>query len=1442
MWDQGLYESRMEKDSCGVGAIIDINGEATHEILEKSLTILKHMKHRGAVGADVTTGDGAGVMTQIPHDFFCESFKLEHITLPEKNEYAVGMIFLPRMPYARLFCEGVIEREVNQQGLKILGWRDVPVDPSACGFSARGTRPDVAQVFIDRCGYDERTFSLKCLMIRKMVCRHIEKESLNLEAFYFVSLSHKTLIYKGQILGYKLESYYLDLKDHRYKTAMAIVHERYSTNTFPSWSLAQPFRYLAHNGEINTITGNINWMKAREGVMTSDLLKNQLKDIMPIIEEGGSDSAALDNTLEFLMANGCDLSYALMFLIPESWQNDELMDEDVKSFYEYHARVMAPWDGPSALICSNGDQVAVKLDRNGLRPSRYAVTQKGKVVIASEVGVVDFDDDPFITKEIVKPGKILLIDMTKGCMVPDDYMKSKISRMHPYKKWVKDNRLTCDDIQVNAEIKVSRNETRLIKKAAFGYTPEDIKMIHQMAKEGKEPIGSMGVDESIAILSKTPHTLYDYFRQSFAQVTNPPIDPVNEKMVVSLKQFIGQSGQIMDKIETDRYQPYLMIDSPILTTEVLEDIKHATDIFHTATLPALFDIDRAEGLKLALNQLCDRAEALVRNGHDVIVISDRGMDPYHAPIPSLLALSAVHHHLIKAKLRTATDLIVETGEARDVMHIALLVGYGAKAINPYLTQEIIKSKGGSFKNYQKAIDHGLLKIISRMGIATLQSYHGAQIFEALGISTCVVDEYFTGTPSRIEGLTLETIEQKYKEKHKAAYTSQEVPMNRHKMFNKDIIQALHACSSKNDSAAFDHYNQMVLQQNLVLRDFLELKQCPAIDVSEVESKASIVKHFMISGMSLGSLSPEAHEAIAIAMNRLGGLSNSGEGGESVDRLTNNNERCSRIKQVASGRFGVTAQYLSHCDHIEIKLAQGAKPGEGGHLPGNKVTKKIAKTRFALEGKDLISPPPHHDIYSIEDLSQLIFDMKNMNPRAKVGVKLVAGYGVGTVAAGVAKAYADTILISGCDGGTGASAISSMKYVGLPWELGLSEAQQTLLLNDLRKKVKLQVDGKLRNGRDIVIAAILGAEVFGFGTLAMLGLGCVYCKQCHKGKCPVGIATQQEDLRARFKGDPTHLMNMFYHIAEDVRQIMASLGVKKLSDLIGRVDLLRPKKSIKDDVKLVDFSKILYKPTLPTRIHHKNTEYQNHQINRVLDQNIIREIESQPYETSYHFNVEINNTDRSFGTMTSGYLTHEQVEQPIHIDIKGSAGQSFGAFTVKNMLMRLEGECNDYVAKGLSGGHLSIFPPAALKDGASEHTIIGNTALYGATSGTVYIAGKAGQRFCVRNSGAQAVVEGVGNHGCEYMTGGKVLIIGEVGQNFAAGMTGGRAYVLDLNDQLNKCVNFDYVDLYDLTKEEQVLEVKEMLEAHVEHTDSRWGRKLLNKFDYYQCYIRVVQPR
>lgn len=1475
---QGLYNPNMEKDSCGVGFISNIKGNKTYDILKQGLNILKSLRHRGAVGADSSTGDGSGILIQIPHEFLQEETRKLGIDIPEPEDYAVGMIFLPRHPNARLFCEGVVERIIREEGQYLLGWREVPVNEDACGESAKATRPVVAQIFIDRKGQKEDVFERKQLIIRKRV----QKEIMNCQkpytdSFYVCSLSNRTIIYKGQIMGYKLEEFYVDLLDERVKTSIALVHERYSTNTFPSWKLAQPFRYSAHNGEINTITGNIHWMNAREGVMHSESFGEDFKKILPIIEPGGSDSSSLDNVLELFVKNNHSLEYSLMMLIPEAWQKDSKMNTEKRSFYEYNARVMEPWDGPATIVFTDGIKVGVTVDRNGLRPARYLITRDDLIIMASEIGVVDIPPENVVEKGCVQPGKILLVNTKEGRIVPDEEIKAAAISRKPFGKWVEENRKTIDDIEQTHEAKEMSHETLHRNHVVFGYTQEELKrIIAYMGGNGKEPIGSMGTDIPLAIFSQKPQMLFNYFKQKFAQVTNPSIDPIREKQVMSLIQFIGNHGKLLDKIETEINSNYMRLENPILTNQQFMNIRSLnTKDFRAITIPIVFQTDHIDnGLKEALDYLCKRAEENVRLGYNIIILSDRHIDMYNAPIPSLLALGAVHHYLVRKKLRTSVDIVIEAGDARDVMHMALLVGYGAKAINPYMAFETIgnmaenKEIGVSCEvasqNYIKAICSGLLKTISRMGISTLQSYCGAQIFEAIGINQEVIDEYFTDTPALIPGMGLEGIAKEVLTRQQLAYSNLdkldiggEIFWNRegeYHSFNPEVVDKLRRASVENNRQFYNEFVNKVNEQNEkagTIRGLLRFKKRETIPIEEVEPVQDILKRFRISGMSFGSLSIDAHQTIAIAANRMGAASNCGEGGEDPGRyrLDDNGESLnSRVKQVASARFGVTTNYLVNCDEIEIKVAQGAKPGEGGHLPGGKVTKEIAKVRHSAPGIDLISPPPHHDVYSIEDLSQLIFDLKNVNPDATIGVKLVSQTGIGTVVAGVAKAHADAVLISGHDGGTGASPISSMKYVGLPWEIGLAEAQQTLLLNNLRSRIRVQVDGKMKTGRDVMIAALLGAEEYGFATAILIACGCKMCRRCHLNKCPAGIATQDSALRERFQGKPEHIINYLTFVAEEVRSILSQLGFKSMEEMIGRVDILEAKEVDKGRMKNYDLSSVLYRPELPSRIVGKCVIRQQHEIDRILDRKIIEDSEkSIKYGEKTEHWYKIKNTDRSFGAMLSGEIARSYGEAGLPEDtikayLKGSAGQSFGAFAAAGLTLILEGDANDYLGKGLSGGKIVVFPPKQSTFDSSKNIIAGNTLLYGATSGEAYISGRVGQRFCVRNSGAIAVVEGVGDHGCEYMTGGIVVILGSIGRNFGAGMSGGIAYVLDEESTSIDNYNREMVQVEPLINSKEISNVRELIHRYNQYTNSLKSKMILDNWNLYaNKFLRICSP-
>ncbi|MDF1618391.1 glutamate synthase large subunit [Petrocella sp. FN5] len=1481
---QGLYDPQFEHDNCGVGFVAHIKGNKSHSIVQKGLQVLVNLHHRGAVGADPNTGDGAGILIQIPHQFLVKVSRKLDFTLPSEGHYGVGMVFLPQEPNARFYCEGIFERIIQNEGLKLLGWRHVPVNEKACGLTASGTRPMVHQLFIDKGNVSVNDLERKLYVVRKQVEKRIRdaKKSYT-EAFYVASLSSKTMIYKGQLLAHQIPDFFTDLKDKDMVSAIALVHQRYSTNTFPSWDRAQPFRYLAHNGEINTLRGNVNWMNTREGVLESEVFGDDIKKIFPIIEPSGSDSANLDNALELLLASGKTLAHAVAMLVPEAWQGHESMNEDKKGFYEYHAGLMEPWDGPAAIAFTDGTQIGAVLDRNGLRPARYLVTKDDFVVLASETGVLPFEADTVLEKGRLQPGKMFLIDTKEQRIISDEEIKSTLASQKPYKTWIDHNKIELSKMPVPHDI-LSLGADRLTQlQKVYGYTEEELKeVIAPMVLHGKEAIGSMGNDAALAIFSNKPQLLYNYFKQLFAQVTNPPIDPIREKLVMSLVQLLGDRGNLLGDLDPSININFIELQQPILDNANFEKIVHIRHKdFRSVKVPAVFHANKdGADLKNALDTLNQNVEDNIKAGYNLIILTDRNVDKYHAPIPSLLAAASVHHHLIRKKLRTKVDLIVETGDARDVMHMALLIGYGVDAINPYIAFDSIQSlvhsglymEGQSInnvdaqKNYVKALNNGLLKIFSKMGICTLQSYHGAQIFEALGVSSQVVKAYFPGTASRIEGIDLDIIAKEVMIRHNAAFNTLRNPYSHlleggeyswrvggeAHLFNPDTVHKLqHACRT-NDMKLFREYSALINEQAEKLntiRALLKFKDQSPIDIDEVEPIENILKRFATGAMSFGSISIEAHETLAKAMNEIGGKSNSGEGGESLDRLFDQGRRSS-IKQVASGRFGVTTEYLVNCTELQIKMAQGAKPGEGGHLPGHKVTEDIAKVRHSTPGIALISPPPHHDIYSIEDLAQLIYDLKNVNDKARINVKLVSEVGVGTVAAGVSKAHADVVLISGCDGGTGAAPISSIKYAGLPWELGLAETHQTLLMNDLRSRIVVQADGQMKTGRDVAIAALLGAEEFGFATAALVVSGCIMMRKCQKNTCPVGVATQDPELRKFFTGKPEHLINFFTFIASELREIMADLGFRTLNEMVGRVDKLEPNKELLHwKSRSIDFSAILYKPELPSRIGTYCSNDQAHGLEHIFDRQLIKDaIPALINEENVYKEYDIRNVHRTVGTMLAGHVSiatkgQNLPEDRIHYKFLGSGGQSFCAFGVKGMTFELEGDCNDYMGKGLSGGKIIVYPPKSADFNYEDNIIVGNTLLYGATSGEVYINGMAGERFCVRNSGAVAVVEGVGDHGCEYMTGGTVVVLGNTGRNFGAGMSGGQAFVLAEDDTFvkNKC-NFEIVMTEKVTTEEDKALLRSMIEKHVLNTNSPKGKRILSNYDeYITQFVKVIAP-
>ncbi len=1453
---QGLYDPRNEHDACGIGFVANIKGQRSHDVIVKGIQVLVNLTHRGACGCDPETGDGAGVLIQIPHRFFARECARLGFTLPPMGEYGVGMTFLPVEPHARLQCEGMVERIVREEGLTVLGWRDTPIDGSAIGRVARVSQPYIQQIFVARAkGMTPDQLERKLYVVRKRAeAEAAASDGQAKEFFYIPSFSGRTIVYKGLLLAPQIARFYPELGDPDVVSALCLVHQRFSTNTFPTWQLAHPYRYVAHNGEINTLRGNVNWMHARQSVLASPLFGDGIKKLFPIIQPGGSDSANFDNALELLLMAGRSLPHAVAMLIPEAWAKNPYMNPQKRAFYEYHASLMEPWDGPAAIAFTDGRSIGATLDRNGLRPARYLVTRDGLVVMASEAGVLPVAPEDVLLKGRLQPGKMLLVDTVEGRIVSDREIKRGLYGRNPYQLWIKENQVTLDQLPDPPREHGADQATLIGRQRSFGYTEEDLKMIlGPMAEKGEEPIGSMGSDTPLACLSDRPQLLFHYFKQLFAQVTNPPIDPIREEMVMSLTSYIGTERNILD--ETPRHCHTLKLSDPILTNHDLEKLRRvSTGDFLATTLPTLFAVeDGGKGLERALSQLCRRASLAIQSGYTLLILSDRGVDQDWAPIPSLLALAAVHNHLVREETRTQVALIVESGEPRETMHFALLIGYGASAVNPYLALETVGQAGA--EKFIKAINKGLLKTFSKMGISTLQSYRGAQVFEAIGLDRRVVDKYFTGTVSRIEGIGLDVIAQEAILRHRHAYrpmAESEADLaaggnyqyrvgGEYHLVNPETIAKLqHAVRQKNFET-FKEYTDLIDRQNsqlCTLRGLLELKtSAEPVPLEEVEPAQEIVKRFATGAMSFGSISKEAHETLAIAMNRMGARSNTGEGGEDEERF--GDLRRSAVKQVASGRFGVTANYLVNADDLQIKMAQGAKPGEGGQLPGHKVDKTIARVRHSIPGVGLISPPPHHDIYSIEDLAQLIYDLKNVNPSARISVKLVAEVGVGTVAAGVAKAHADVVLISGDSGGTGASPLSSIRHAGIPWELGLAETHQVLVMNDLRGRIRVQTDGKLQTGRDVAIAALLGAEEFGFSTAPLVSMGCVMMRKCHLNTCPVGIATQDPVLRARFSGTPENVINFFFFIAEQVREYMASMGFRTFDEMVGRVDMLEPRAALDHwKAKGLDLSTILYNPPAPSRIARRCVQAQDHGLKNALDHELI-DLSRQALERLAPVDVRlpIRNVHRTVGAMLSGEIARRYGSAGLPADtirfrFNGSAGQSFGAFLAKGVTLELEGEANDYIGKGLSGGKLIVYPPRASTFVPEENILIGNVALYGATAGEAYINGVAGERFAVRNSGATAVVEGLGDHGCEYMTRGLVVVLGKCGRNFAAGMSGGLAFVLDeKGDFAEKRCNPASVALEPVLEGETDAQLLFALIArHVAATESPLGRRILENWE------------
>ena len=1467
---RGLYDPANEHDACGVGMLVDIHGRKSHSIVDSALTVLENMRHRGAEGADNKTGDGAGILVQIPHEFIL----LQGIPVPEKGHYGTGLVFLPKDQAAQKAFLQIIQEEVEAKGLTILCLRDVPVCSEILGKDALATEPAIKQLFIVG-EEDLQELELKLYGVRKRIEKRIASSSLvEKKDFYVVSLSTRSLIYKGMLESMQLRKYFPDLTNEYFTSALALVHSRFSTNTFPTWSLAQPFRLLAHNGEINTIRGNRAWMAARESVLSSSKLPD-MEALDPIIQPDMSDSASLDNVLEFLLASGLSLPHAMAMLVPESFNEKNPISDDLKAFYEYHSILMEPWDGPAALLFSDGRYAGGMLDRNGLRPARYLVTKKGWVLVASEVGVLDIQPEEIQEKGRLQPGKILLIDTETGKICRDQELKQQLANAHPYRKWIQDNCIELDELKSGRKV-TSRVDDFDCKLRVFGYSREDIdRIMVPMCTGGAEPVGSMGNDTPLAVLSTRPHLLYDYFRQQFAQVTNPPIDPIREALVMSLVEYIGAVGNHI-LAPNESHCKMVRLQCPILTNtqlDILCNIRYKG--FKTVKLPMLFDASQGEaGLREALDRLCKEAARAVSEGANYLVLTDRNVDASMAVIPSVLAVSAVHHYLISVKKRVQTALVVETGEMREVMHAALLLGFGASAVNPYMAFAILEDLVAkqavqlnyetAEKNYVKSLCKGLLKVLSKMGISTIRSYRGAKLFEAIGLSEDLVETYFGSISSKVGGIGLAEIARDAVQMHKAGYKEDLSEVLEHKgiysyrkdgekhAWNPETISTLQLATRLGSYKKFKEYTKLVdeKEEPLFLRDFLEFKRQSPVPLEEVEPASEIMKRFVTGAMSFGSISKEAHETMAMAMNKIHGRSNTGEGGEDAGRFTEKIDGLSlrsAIKQVASGRFGVTTNYLVNADEIQIKVAQGAKPGEGGQLPGYKVNDIIAKTRHSIPGISLISPPPHHDIYSIEDLAQLIFDLRNVNPKAEISVKLVSESGVGTIAAGVAKAKADRIVISGAEGGTGASPMSSIRYAGLPPEIGLAETQQTLVLNNLRGQVRLQTDGQLKTGRDILLMALLGAEEFGFATSALIVLGCVMMRKCHMNTCPVGVATQDETLRKRFHGRYEYLVNFFTFLAEEVREYLAEMGFRKLDEVIGRTDLLVRKPS--DGVHkhdLLDFSRILYFPTAfqDRALYHVADSL--HEMGAVKDLQLIEDARpalegKQDLLLSYP----IVNTDRSVGAMLSGVIAQQYgeiglPEQALKIRFKGSAGQSFGAFLVHGVEFRLEGDTNDYLGKGLSGGRIVVVPPVRADFKPEENIIAGNTLLYGATSGEVYLNGRAGERFCVRNSGAVAVVEGVGDHCCEYMTGGRVVVLGPTGRNFAAGMSGGVAYVWNPSGNFDFYCNMEMVELSLVEDTRSRKELHELIRKHYHYTGSPLAGQMLDHWDrYVEEFIEVV---
>ena len=1466
----GLYDPAFEHDACGFGFVARVDGRKTRATVEEGLEILRNLEHRGARGSDPDTGDGAGILTQLPDAFFRREAEKADVELPEPGCYAVGTVFESGDRDGCDLAERKLTDIAEEEGQSLIGFRDVPINPDFCGRLARNVMPRIRQFFIERNAESADDFERRLYVIRRLLHKAVEDS----HSCYVVSLSSRTILYKGLLTGTQVPDFYPDLADEDFTSAIALVHERFSTNTLGSWELAHPYRYVAHNGEFNTLRGNINWMRARESRLESDLFGEDLKKLSPVIEQGGSDSAAFDNALELLHLGGRSLPHAVAMMIPEAWENDDLMDDDRKAFYQYHSSLIEPWDGPAAVAFTDGKLIGATLDRNGLRPARSVITKDGRVIVASEDGALRVPDEDIVERWRLQPGKMLVVDTEKNEILHDEEVKRPLIQRQPYREWIEDNEIRLEELPDIEPDPRPEPANLFERQLAFGYTMEDLRVIvSPMATDGGEPTGSMGTDTPLAVLSEKPQMLFHYFKQHFAQVTNPPIDPLREELVMSLKMSLGPEQNLFD--ETPYHCRRLLLDQPILNAAEMEKVRHlGARPFAATTLSTLFPAaDGGWRLEKALENLCERAEKAARGGSPVLVLSDRGVSRTQAPIPSLLATSAVHHHLVRRGIRTNTSLVVETAEAREVHHFALLIGYGAAAVNPYLAFESVEKMAfeGAFgdltpeeasKNYVKAIQKGLFKVISKMGISTLLSYNGAQIFEAIGLNEEVIEQYFTGTSSRIGGVGLEELAREAIMRHERAFGGVEDgpeelevggeyqlrQQGQYHQWNPASIVPLQRAVRTNSFETFKEFTKHFDEHSAkfaTLRGLMDFEE-NRIPIEEVEPAKEIVKRFTTGAMSLGSLSQEAHETLALAMNEIGGKSNTGEGGEDRERFAD--ERRSSIKQVASGRFGVTTEYLVNSDVIQIKMAQGAKPGEGGQLPGGKISEYIAKIRYSTPGVGLISPPPHHDIYSIEDLAQLIHDLKNANPKAYVSVKLVSEVGVGTIAAGVAKAKADHITIAGNDGGTGASPLSSIKHAGLPWELGLAETQQVLVENDLRGRVIVETDGQLKTGRDVVVAALLGGEEFAFSTAPLVATGCIMMRVCHLNTCPVGIATQDPELRKRFEGTPEHVINYFFFLAEEVREYMAKMGYRRFEDMIGRSDSLKSKDlSHHWKAKNIDLAPIFHRPNVAEDVALRHVEEQNHNLDKALDNELIEATKPALDEKKrVHIRRGIKNTNRTVGGMLSGEIARRYGQEglpdgTIRIDFEGVAGQSFGSWATKGLTLTLEGATNDYVGKGLSGGRLAVFPSPDAGYDTEKSIVVGNVALYGATDGEAYFSGYAGERFAVRNSGAATVVEGVGDHGCEYMTGGIVVVLGKTGRNFAAGMSGGLAFVLDEEERFDKLCNMDMVGLEAVESDEDAEILRAMVERHLEWTGSEAAKRVLENWEEYLPKFVKVMP-